>query len=73
MLGADEQAATVRAMLALRPRDGRFLAYSYRLGSPLRAARLGLTAERLDFTLRNALPASVWAFRAAGTARQPDA
>ncbi|MCK5622218.1 MAG: methyltransferase domain-containing protein [Alphaproteobacteria bacterium] len=66
MLGMDEQLAMIKAMLALKPHDGRFLAYSYRPGSPLRAARLGLTAERLDFTLRNALPASVWAFRAAG-------
>jgi hypothetical protein len=46
----------------------RFLAYSYRLGSPLDAARLGLTAERLDRTPRNAFPASVWAFRRAGVA-----
>lgn len=69
MLGMDEQVAMIEAMLALKPRDGRFLAYSYRPGSPLRAARLGLTAERLDFTLRNAFPASVWAFRAAGAGR----
>jgi phosphatidylethanolamine/phosphatidyl-N-methylethanolamine N-methyltransferase len=66
MLGMDEQAAMIKAMLALKPRDGRFLAYSYRAGSPLRAARLGLTGRRLCFTLRNAFPASVWAFRAAG-------
>jgi phosphatidylethanolamine/phosphatidyl-N-methylethanolamine N-methyltransferase len=66
MMGTEEQAATIKAMLGLEPHDGRFLAYSYRLGSPLHAARLGLTAERLSFTLRNALPASVWAFRAAG-------
>ena len=73
MLGGHEQAATVRAMLALKPRDGRFLAYSYRLGSPLRAARLGLVGERLAFTLRNAVPASVWAFRAADAGREEGA
>ena len=65
MLAAAEQAAMIKAILALEPHDGRFLAYSYRLCSPLHAARLGLTGERLGFTLRNAFPASVWAFRAA--------
>jgi len=70
MLAADEQRAMIEAMLALEPHDGRFLAYSYRLGSPLRASRLGLTAERLDFTLRNVFPASVWAFRAAPAGRE---
>lgn len=65
MLDAQEQAAMIEAILALEPHDGRFLAYSYRKCSPLHAARLGLTAERLGFTLRNALPASVWAFRQA--------
>jgi phosphatidylethanolamine/phosphatidyl-N-methylethanolamine N-methyltransferase len=69
MLGADEQKAMIEAILALDPRDGRFLAYSYRLGAPLHAGRLGLTAERLGFTLRNALPVSVWAFRAANAGR----
>ncbi len=69
MLATGEQAAMIKAMLALEPHDGRFLAYSYRLGSPLHAARLGLTAERLGFTLRNAFPASVWAFRAAHAGR----
>lgn len=62
MLDGQEQAAMIEAILALEPHDGRFLAYSYRLCSPLHAPRLGLTAERLGFTLRNAFPASVWAF-----------
>lgn len=66
MWAADEQAAMVEAMQALEPHDGRFLAYSYRLGSPLNAARLGLTGERLGFTLRNVFPASAWAFRRVG-------
>lgn len=65
MLGDEEQVAIVKAMLALQSHDGRFLAYSYRLGAPLHAAALGLTAERLGFTLRNAFPASVWSFRSA--------
>jgi phosphatidylethanolamine/phosphatidyl-N-methylethanolamine N-methyltransferase len=65
MLGKEEQVEMVRAMLALQPHDGRFLAYSYRFGAPLHAAALGLTAERMGFTLRNAFPASVWSFRAA--------
>jgi len=72
MLAADEQRAMIEAMLSLDPHDGGFLAYSYRLGSPLHAARLGLTAERLDWTLRNAFPASVWSFRAAGESRHED-
>lgn len=32
MLAAAEQAAMIKAMLGLDPHDGRFLAYSYRLG-----------------------------------------
>jgi len=70
MLGEAEQAAMIEAVLALEPHDGRFLAYSYRLGAPLHAAALGLAAERLDFTLRNLFPASVWAFRRAAGRRQ---
>jgi len=73
MLAAAEQAAMIKAILALEPHDGRFLAYSYRLCSPLHAARLGLTGERLGFTLRNAFPASVWAFRAADAVRDEGA
>ncbi len=71
MLGAEERAEIVRAMLALQSHDGRFLAYSYRLGAPLHAAALDLKAERLGFTLRNAFPASVWSFRAADAETQP--
>jgi phosphatidylethanolamine/phosphatidyl-N-methylethanolamine N-methyltransferase len=65
MLGEEEQAAMVRSMLALKPHNGQFLAYSYRLCAPLHASARGLKAERLGFTLRNAFPASVWSFRAA--------
>lgn len=62
MLDTESQKAIVDAILALEPRDGGFLQYSYRLGSPIRAARLGLVGRRLGFTLRNAFPASVWCY-----------
>jgi phosphatidylethanolamine/phosphatidyl-N-methylethanolamine N-methyltransferase len=71
MLYYADQQEIVDAMLALNPHDGRFLQYSYRLGSPLHAARLGLAGERLGFTLWNALPASVWAYRPISVAMQP--
>jgi phosphatidylethanolamine/phosphatidyl-N-methylethanolamine N-methyltransferase len=71
MLYYAEQEEIVRAILALDPHDRRFLQYSYRLGSPLHAARLGLNGERLGFTLWNAFPASVWAYRPATVVQQP--
>ena len=49
----------------LRP-GGRFLLYSFMPHSPLNRAALGLTGERLGFTLRNLPPASVWGYRRAG-------
>lgn len=71
MLYEAQQREIVDAMLDLDPHDRRFLQYSYRLGSPLNAARIGLSAERLGFTLRNAFPASVWAYRRKASAQRP--
>lgn len=48
----------------LRP-GGRFLLYSFMPHSPLNRAALGLTGERLGFTLQNLPPASVWGYRRA--------
>ncbi|PGH53532.1 phospholipid methyltransferase [Azospirillum palustre] len=49
----------------LRP-GGRFLLYSFMPHSPLNREALGLTGQRLGFTLRNLPPASVWGYRRAG-------
>ncbi|CAO3352615.1 class I SAM-dependent methyltransferase [Azospirillum palustre] len=49
----------------LRP-GGRFLLYSFMPHSPLNREALGLTGERLGFTLQNLPPASVWGYRRAG-------
>jgi phosphatidylethanolamine/phosphatidyl-N-methylethanolamine N-methyltransferase len=49
----------------LRP-GGRFLLYSFMPHSPLSREALGLTGERLGFTLQNLPPASVWGYRRAG-------
>ncbi|PWC86479.1 phospholipid methyltransferase [Azospirillum sp. TSH100] len=45
----------------LRP-GGRFLLYSFMPHSPLNREALGLSGERLGFTLRNLPPASVWGY-----------
>lgn len=45
---------------------GRFLLYSFMPHSPLNREALGLTGERLGFTLQNLPPASVWGYRRAG-------
>ena len=66
LMPRERQAELVAGMQALTPPGRRFLAYSHRLTSPLPAARLGLEAERLAFTLQNLPPASVWGYRARG-------
>lgn len=66
LLGYDDQKAMVDAMLAVLPEGERFLAYTYRPASPLPMARLRLSGRRVGFTLRNVMPASVWAYRRNG-------
>lgn len=66
LLPRKEQAALAEAMLSLLPEGEPFLAYTYRLASPLPANELGLAGARVGFTLRNILPASVWAYRRFG-------
>lgn len=66
LLPRKEQAALADAMLSLLPDGEPFLAYTYRLASPLSAADLGLAGARVGFTLRNVIPASIWAYRRAG-------
>lgn len=66
LLPRKEQAALADAMLSLLPDGEPFFAYTYRLASPLPSAELGLAGARVGFTLRNVLPASVWAYRRAG-------
>lgn len=63
LLPRDEQKAMAEAMLSLLPEGAGFLAYTYRLASPLPAAELGLAGERVGFTLRNIIPASAWRYR----------
>lgn len=65
LLPRAEQKAMAEAMLSLLPAGASFLAYTYRLVSPLPAAALGLVGVRAGFTLRNVVPASVWAYRRA--------
>lgn len=46
----------------LRP-DGHFLQYTYRPLSPIPAARLGLSKQRVGFAFRNLPPATVWRYQ----------
>jgi phosphatidylethanolamine/phosphatidyl-N-methylethanolamine N-methyltransferase len=64
VLSAAWQRDLVDAIFAVMAPDGRFLQYTYALvGSPIRAARLGLAGRRLGVTLGNFPPASVWTYR----------
>ena len=62
LLPPEQQQALAALMFSLMPKDRRFLAYSFRLTSPLSETRIGLIGKRLGFTLRNLPPASVWGY-----------
>lgn len=62
-----EQRRFVEVVGTLLGPKGRLLAYTHRLGSPFPATRLGLTGERVGFTLQNPPPASVWSYVREGT------
>ncbi len=62
VLSAASQRALIDAVFAVLAPDGRFMQYTYSLGSPLRAARLALRGRRLGITFGNFPPASVWTY-----------
>lgn len=66
LLSGDEQRALAETMFSLMPPGRRFLAYSFKIGSPFRQKKTGLVGRRLAFTLRNSPPASVWAYEPNG-------
>ncbi len=66
LLAPETQRAMIEAMFAVMPPGRRFLQLTHRYTSPLRMAELGLTGERLGFTLANLPPATVWGYRRAG-------
>jgi len=70
LMPIERQRELVSVMLSLIPAGRPFHMYSYRLSSPLPARTLGLVGKRLDFTLSNFPPASVWAYRADGRGRE---
>ncbi len=56
------QKEVVEAAFSVLPPGGRFILYTYTLGSPLNRKALGLTGRRLGFTPMNIPPASVWGY-----------
>lgn len=62
LLPLEEERKLAAAIFSLMPRGRRFLAYSFRLASPLPAEKIGLAGKRLAFTFRNFPPASVWGY-----------
>jgi phosphatidylethanolamine/phosphatidyl-N-methylethanolamine N-methyltransferase len=62
LLPLDKERELAAAIVSLMPAGRRFLAYSYRLASPLPARKIGLVGKRLAFTFRNFPPASVWGY-----------
>ena len=67
VLSAAQQRELIDAMFSVLRSDGRYLQYTFRLGSsPVRAKRLGLIARRLGTTFANFPPGSVWTYRRIG-------
>lgn len=62
LLPLEKERELAAAIFSLMPAGRRFLAYSYRLASPLPADEVGLVGKRLAFTFRNFPPASVWGY-----------
>lgn len=62
MLPLDVMRPIVQGMFELMPRGRRFLHYSFCITSPLPYKKLGLTPQRIGFTLGNFPPASVWGY-----------
>jgi phosphatidylethanolamine/phosphatidyl-N-methylethanolamine N-methyltransferase len=62
MLPLDVMRPIVEGMFALMPPGRRFLHYSFCITSPLPFKKLGLSPERIGFTLGNFPPASVWGY-----------
>lgn len=62
LLPLEQERDLAAAVFSLMPAGRRFLAYSYRLASPLPEEKIGLVGKRLAFTLRNFPPASVWGY-----------
>lgn len=62
LLPWEAQRRIVDGIFRIMPPGRSFLAYTYSLGSPLKAKELGLNARRVGFTLANVPPAHVWAF-----------
>ncbi|TCH99396.1 methyltransferase domain-containing protein [Roseococcus sp. SYP-B2431] len=64
LLPLERQAAFRDAVEAVAPGKG-YLLYTYCATSPLPYRKLGMTGQRLAFTLANFPPASVWRYRPA--------
>ncbi len=56
------QKEVVEACFKILPEGGRFILYTYGVGSPLNQRTLGLKGKRLGFTPLNVPPASVWGY-----------
>ncbi|MCX7684630.1 MAG: methyltransferase domain-containing protein [Acetobacteraceae bacterium] len=65
MLPFEQQKRFVDAVESVAPGKG-FLLFTYCITSPLPYRKLGLTAQRLEWTPLNFPPASVWRYRPAG-------
>lgn len=58
----EQQRRLAETMLSLMPRGRAFLAFSFRLASPIPVKKLRLVCKRLAVTLRNFPPTTVWAY-----------
>lgn len=56
------QKEVVEACFEVLPPGGRFINYTYTVGSPLNQRALGIKGKRLGFTAMNVPPASVWGY-----------
>ncbi len=66
LLGEADQRAIIDSAFSVMPAGREIVLYTYKFGSPLAMASLGLTGRRAAWVPANVPPASVWAYRRAG-------
>ena len=64
-LSAKIQGQIIDACFAVMGKNGEMLQYTYRPISPIPAAKLGLSKQRIGMTFKNLPPATVWRYQRA--------